>query len=50
LSEHHVFITRSTLSRDRGCYERHPEQPSRGPVEEKMLAAFERFGLPDLLD
>ena len=42
------FITRSTLSRDRHSYERYPEQPFADPS--KILAAFERFGLPDRLD
>jgi RNA polymerase sigma-70 factor, ECF subfamily len=41
------FITRSTLSRDRHSYERYPEQPFADPS--KILAAFERFGLPDEL-
>jgi RNA polymerase sigma-70 factor, ECF subfamily len=42
------FITRATLSRDRHYYERYPEQPLEDPS--KILAAFERFGLPDRLD
>jgi RNA polymerase sigma-70 factor, ECF subfamily len=42
------FITRSTLSRDPEFYVRYPEQPLEDA--EKILAAFERFGLPDRLD
>lgn len=42
------FITRSTLSRDHHAYERYPEQPFEDPS--RILAAFERFGLPDRLD
>jgi RNA polymerase sigma-70 factor, ECF subfamily len=42
------FITRSTLSRDTHFYERYPEQPFEEPS--RILAAFERFGLPDRLD
>jgi RNA polymerase sigma-70 factor (ECF subfamily) len=42
------FITRSTLSRDELFYQRYPEQPLED--ESKILAAFERFGLPDRLD
>jgi RNA polymerase sigma-70 factor (ECF subfamily) len=41
------FITRSTLSRDRHFYERWPEQPM---DPSKLVAVFERFGLPDRLD
>jgi RNA polymerase sigma-70 factor (ECF subfamily) len=40
------FITRSTLSEDHHFYERWPEQPF---DESKVVAAFERFGLPDRL-
>jgi RNA polymerase sigma-70 factor (ECF subfamily) len=42
------FITRATLSRDRHYYVRYPEQPLEDPS--KILAAFDRFGLPDRLD
>jgi RNA polymerase sigma-70 factor (ECF subfamily) len=48
LGEVTSFITRSTLSRERHYYERYPEQPFEDPS--KILAAFERFGLPDRLD
>jgi RNA polymerase sigma-70 factor, ECF subfamily len=48
LKEITSFITRSTLSRDRHYYERYPEQPFEDPS--KILAAFDRFGLPDRLD
>jgi RNA polymerase sigma-70 factor, ECF subfamily len=40
------FITRSTLSRDEHFYERYPEQPR---DSSNLLAAFERFALPDEL-
>ena len=42
------FITRSTLSRNPEIYVRYPEQPFEDAS--KILAAFERFGLPDRLD
>jgi RNA polymerase sigma-70 factor, ECF subfamily len=42
------FITRSTLSRDLESYVRYPEQPFEDGS--RILAAFERFGLPDRLD
>jgi RNA polymerase sigma-70 factor (ECF subfamily) len=42
------FITRSTLSRDLQSYVRYPEQPLED--DSRILAAFERFGLPDRLD
>ena len=48
LKEVTSFITRSTLSRDRHYYERYPEQPLEDPS--KILAAFDRFGMPDRLD
>ena len=48
LKEVTSFITRATLSRDRHYYERYPEQPPEDPS--KILAAFDRFGLPDRLD
>jgi RNA polymerase sigma-70 factor, ECF subfamily len=41
------FITRSTLSRDRHFYERWPEQRM---DPEKLVAVFERVGLPDRRD
>ena len=42
------FITRSTRSSEIEHYVRYPEQPPEDP--DKILADFERFGLPDRLD
>ena len=42
------FITRSTLSRELEDYLRYPEQPFEDPS--RILAAFDRYGLPDRLD
>jgi len=42
------FITRSTESRELEDYLRYPEQPFAD--ESRILADFERFGLPDRLD
>ena len=42
------FITRSTMSRDLEYYVRFPEQPLED--DSKILASFERFGLPDRID
>jgi RNA polymerase sigma-70 factor (ECF subfamily) len=42
------FITRSTLSQNLEDYLRYPEQPLEDDT--RILASFERFGLPDRLD
>ena len=48
ISEITSFLTRSTASREIEYYVRFPEQPLEDA--DKILAAFERFGLPDKLD
>jgi RNA polymerase sigma-70 factor, ECF subfamily len=47
IAEIDAFVTRSARIPDRAVYARWPEQP---PEPTRMVASFERFGLPDRLD
>jgi RNA polymerase sigma-70 factor (ECF subfamily) len=47
ISDVTAFVTRSTQQPERDVYARWPEQPA---VPTKVVAIFDRFGLPDRLD
>ena len=47
ISDVTAFVARSIEAADPEAYERWPEQPADAP---RMIATFERFGLPDRLD